>query len=232
MTTTPPTAITFHQTKSLEAMAPVIKELLGHDLVEWCIDKDHGVITTYNEAVARVCTLLKDDPRLYFHQLIDICGVDYHPHTPRFEVVYHLLSTIHNQRLRIRIKADESMRFPTLSTVFKAAPWYEREVFDLYGIVFEGHGDLRRILTDYHFDGHPLRKDFPLMGYVEPRYDDTEKEVIYGSVTLPQDFRSFHTMSPWEGDWSDLLSQERLKGVQDALKNSDKDSNIPKGDKA
>jgi NADH-quinone oxidoreductase subunit C len=161
----------------------------------------HGelVLKTRAEAIVKVLTFLRDDPNCKFGVLIDICGVD-HPDRPqRFEVVYNLLSLHHNQRVRVKLGTDEETPVPSVTAVYNAAGWYERETWDMYGIYFSDHPDLRRILTDYGFEGHPLRKDFPLTGHVELRYDDELKRVVYEPVTLTQEFRDFDFMSPWEG---------------------------------
>ena len=149
--------------------------------------------------IARVLAALRDDGQCLFEVLIDICGVDYPEREKRFDVVYHLLSPRRNQRIRIKCEADEDTAVPSAVEVFPAANWFEREAYDMYGILFSGHPDLRRLLTDYGFQGHPLRKDFPLTGYVEVRYDDAQKRVVYEPVKLTQEFRSFDFMSPWEG---------------------------------
>lgn len=151
------------------------------------------------EHIVRILTFLRGDTSCQFKQLIDLCGVDYPEREPRFEVVYHLLSIRLNQRLRVKIRAREEAPVPSVCGVYTAAGWYEREAWDLYGILFAGHGDLRRILTDYGFEGHPLRKDFPLTGFVELRYNDDLKRVAYEPVSLTQEFRNFDFMSPWEG---------------------------------
>ena len=142
---------------------------------------------------------LRDDPRCQFQTLVDICGVDYPERAQRFEVVYHLLSMKKNKRIRVKIRTDETTPVPSLIPVWPAADWNEREAFDMYGILFDGHPDLRRILTDYGFQGHPLRKDFPLTGHVEVRYDPEQQRVVYEPVKLPQAFRNFDFLSPWEG---------------------------------
>jgi NADH-quinone oxidoreductase subunit C len=142
---------------------------------------------------------LRDDPRCMFQTLVDICGVDYPERAQRFDVVYHLLSMRKNKRIRVKIRTDEATPVPSLIPVFPAADWNEREAFDMYGILFDGHPDLRRILTDYGFEGHPLRKDFPLTGHVEVRYDPEQQRVVYEPVKLPQAFRNFDFLSPWEG---------------------------------
>ncbi len=164
------------------------------------------------DAIVTVLTFLRDDSNCQFRQLIDICGVDYPGRERRFEVVYHLLSLRHNQRIRVKLSTDESTPVPSVTGVFSAAGWWEREAWDLYGILFSGHPDLRRILTDYGFEGHPLRKDFPLTGHVEVRYDDEQKRVVYEPVKLTQEFRSFDFLSPWEGMPPILPGDEKAEG--------------------
>jgi NADH-quinone oxidoreductase subunit C len=159
-----------------------------------------GEVTVFAEA-ARIVELmakLRDDPQLQFQQLIDLCGADYPQRPRRFDVVYHLLSLTKNRRIRVRVETDEDTPVPSTVGVYPAADWFEREAFDLYGIFFEGHPDLRRILTDYGFHGHPMRKDFPMTGYVEVRYDDELKRVVYEPVKAAE-FRSWDFLSPWEG---------------------------------
>jgi NADH-quinone oxidoreductase subunit C len=161
----------------------------------------YGELTIEAEAakVVEVAKLLRDDPRCQFVNFIDICGVDYPSREKRFDVVYHFLSPKQNRRIRLKVQADESTLVPSLTGVFPGALWFEREAYDLYGIMFTGHPDLRRILTDYGFEGHPLRKDFPLTGFVEVRWDDDAKRVLYEPVRLNQEFRDFDFLSPWEG---------------------------------
>ena len=149
--------------------------------------------------ILNILGFLRDDPICKFTQLIDIAGVDYPSKARRFEVVYHLLSMNHNQRIRVKITTDEDTPVQSCVPLFPNANWYEREAFDMYGIAFENHPDLRRILTDYGFEGFPLRKDFPLSGFVEVRYDEGRKAVIYEPVNLPQEYRSFDFLSSWEG---------------------------------
>jgi NADH-quinone oxidoreductase subunit C len=156
------------------------------------------LVVPSSEVVA-VLRALREDSQCLFEVLIDICGVDYPGREKRFDVVYHLLSLRRNQRLRIKCETDEDTPVPSAVEVFASANWYEREAYDMYGILFSGHPDLRRILTDYGFEGHPLRKDFPLTGYVEVRYDDDQKRVVYEPVKLTQEFRTFDFESPWEG---------------------------------
>jgi len=161
--------------------------------------------------IVNVLTFLRDDPICKFTQLIDIAGVDYPARERRFDVVYHMLSMAQNQRIRIKITTDEDMPVLSCAAVFPNADWYEREAFDMYGIVFDNHPDLRRILTDYGFEGHPLRKDFPLSGFVEVRYDEGRKAVVYEPVNLPQEYRSFDFLSPWEGGEYELPGDEKAE---------------------
>jgi len=156
-------------------------------------------VTARADKIVSILTGLRDDAHYKFVQLIDICGVDYPARAMRFDVVYHLLSLTHNIRIRIKVQADEEVPVPSVVGVYPAANWYEREVWDMYGVMFDDHPDLRRLLTDYGFQGHPQRKDFPLTGYVELRYSEEERRVVYEPVNLPQEFRDFDFMSPWEG---------------------------------
>ena len=154
---------------------------------------------------------LRDDPRLAFINLTDVCGVDWPEREKRFDVVYHLLSPRQNVRIRLKVMTDEATPVPSITPVFPGADWFEREAYDFYGILFTGHPDLRRILTDYGFEGHPLRKDFPLTGFVEVRYDDEQKRVVYEPVKLAQEFRDFDFLSPWEGTDYVLPGDEKAK---------------------
>ena len=163
------------------------------------------------DEIGRVLTFLRDDPRCLFVSLMDLCGADYPGRVKRFDVVYHLISYRHNARIRIKVEADEVTPVPSVIDVYPTANWFEREAYDLYGILFSGHPDLRRILTDYGFEGHPLRKDFPLTGFVEVRYDDEQGRVIYEPVKLQQEFRNFDFLSPWEGTDYVLPGDEKAK---------------------
>ena len=154
-------------------------------------------LTVPRESIVEVCRTLRD--RFDYQQLMEIAGVDYPSRPERFEVVYHLLSLTKNHRIRVRVSADEDSPVPSVTSLWPVAGWLEREVFDLYGVIFDGNDDLRRILTDYGFRGHPFRKDFPLSGYVELRYSEEQKRVVYEPVSLPHDFRAFDFLSPWEG---------------------------------
>ncbi len=157
-------------------------------------------LTVKRESLIKVATFLRDDAAMLFTILLDVCGVDYPERPERFEAVYHFLSIRHNQRIRLKVITNETTPVPSLVDVFPTAGWFEREAWDLYGILFAGNPDLRRILTDYGFEGHPLRKDFPLTGFVQARYDEEQKRVVYEPVKLTQEFRSFDFLSPWEGD--------------------------------
>jgi len=159
--------------------------------------------------VVRLLRFLRDDQQCNFETLIDICGVDYPERSDRFEVVYHLLSMRMNHRIRVRIRTDEETPVPSATAIWPAANWFEREAFDMYGIQFADHPDLRRILTDYGFEGYPLRKDFPLTGNYEVRYDDLEKRVVYEPVQLTQEYRNFDFLSPWEGMTSQMPGDEK-----------------------
>jgi NADH-quinone oxidoreductase subunit C len=168
-------------------------------------------VTVSARDIISVMRFLRDDPRCQFWNLIDITAVDWPAREQRFDVVYHLLSPKHNVRIRVKAPTDEATPVPSIIEVFPGADWLERETYDLYGIVFTGHPDMRRILTDYGFEGHPLRKDFPLTGFVEVRYDDELKRVVYEPVRLTQEFRNFDFLSPWEGTEYVLPGDEKAK---------------------
>jgi NADH-quinone oxidoreductase subunit C len=184
---------------TLEELASHVDAKLPGTVLERAIALGELTLVVAPAEIVRVLTALRDDGECLFEVLIDICGVDYPEREKRFDVVYHLLSPRRNQRIRIRCETGEDNPVPSAVEVFPAANWFEREAYDMYGILFSGHPDLRRLLTDYGFQGHPLRKDFPLTGYVEVRYDDAQKRVVYEPVKLTQEFRSFDFMSPWEG---------------------------------
>jgi NADH-quinone oxidoreductase subunit C len=164
--------------------------------------------------IVRVLTFLRDDPNCLFKMLIDICGVDWPQREKRFDIVYHLLSLSKNQRIRVKLETDENTAIASVVPLFPAANWFEREAFDMYGVTFADHPDLRRLLTDYGFSGFPLRKDFPLTGHVELRYDDDLKRVVYQPVQLVQEFRDFDFMSPWEGARYILPGDEKAEVVK------------------
>ena len=165
------------------------------------MDYAHGELTVLakREQIVELMRFLRDDSQTMFWNIIDLCGVDYPQRKERFEVVYHVLSPRLNARLRVKVSTDEETPVPSITEIYPGANWYEREAWDMYGILFTGHPDLRRLLTDYGFEGHPLRKDFPLTGYVEVRYDDEVKRVVYEPVNLRQEFREFDFESPWLG---------------------------------
>ena len=193
----------------LTDLESVISEKLGDAVIARKVAVGELTFTVAVSRIADVLKTLRDDPACRFEVLIDICGVDWPARAARFDVVYHLLSPRLNQRVRIKLETDEDTAVPSVIDVFPAANWYEREAYDMYGILFTGHPDLRRLLTDYGFQGHPLRKDFPLSGYVEVRYDDEAKRVVYEPVRLVQEFRSFDFESPWEGPDYTLPGDEK-----------------------
>jgi len=197
-----------------------VKAAIGAAFLSAKDEVDEVSIDVARESVADVLTTLRDD--FDYQQLMEIAGVDYPERAERFEVVYHLLSVTKNHRLRIRVSTDEEQPVPTVTGVYPVAGWLEREVFDMYGVIFAGHPDLRRILTDYGFRGFPQRKDFPLTGYVELRYSEEEKRVVYEPVSLAQDFRTFDFLSPWEGAEyvipGDEKAQPEAKGAPTPLK--------------
>jgi NADH-quinone oxidoreductase subunit C len=173
----------------------------------------HGELTITvppGDIVAAV-RALRDDERCHYFSIVDITAVDWPSRERRFDVVYHFLSPTHNRRIRVKIEVGETASVPSIIDVFPGADWFEREVYDLYGVPFTGHPDMRRLLTDYGFEGHPLRKDFPLTGFVEVRYDDEQKRVVYEPVRLAQEFRTFDFLSPWEGPDYPLPGDEKAK---------------------
>jgi NADH-quinone oxidoreductase subunit C len=200
------------QGASVIGLAEQVGQKLGGSVRDQVLRFDEVTVTVARDDVVKVMTTLRDDPAFRFEVLIDLCGVDYPARDERFDVVYHLLSPRKNLRIRVKVTTDEDHPVPSLVDVFPAANWFEREAYDMYGILFSGHPDLRRLLTDYGFEGYPLRKDFPLTGYVEVRYDDEQKRVVYEPVRLNQEFRSFDFESPWEGTDYVLPGDEKAKG--------------------
>ncbi len=195
----------------LQALSDHIASSLGEAIKSRAIAFDELTLVARREDIVRVATFLRDDPQCRFVCFIDICGADYPAREKRFDVVYHFLAPHHNRRIRVKVETDEVTPVPSLVGIWPAANWFERETYDLYGILFSGHPDLRRILTDYGFEGHPLRKDFPLTGYVEVRYDDGQGRVVYETVKLNQEFRNFDFLSPWEGTDYVLPGDEKAK---------------------
>jgi NADH-quinone oxidoreductase subunit C len=182
-----------------EMVAGLLKTAgLGEAIQAQRVEHGRAILTIAREHLLVVMTYLRDAPELMFKQLVDVCGADYPTRPERFEVVYNLLSLKYNQRLQLKVITDENTPVPSVVGLFNSANWFEREIWDLYGVYFSDHPDLRRILTDYGFDGHPFRKDFPLTGYVELRYSEEQKRCVYEPVSLTQDFRSFDFLSPWE----------------------------------
>ncbi|PTM43244.1 NADH-quinone oxidoreductase subunit C [Bosea sp. 124] len=197
--------------EALVALGEEVKAALPGAVTEAVVA--FGELTVHAEAasIVNVMRTLYTDPRFRFVNFTDIAGADYPGREKRFDVVYHLLAPYSNRRVRVKVQTDEATPVPSVIEVFPAANWFEREAYDFYGILFSGHPDLRRILTDYGFEGHPLRKDFPLTGFVEVRYDDEQKRVVYEPVKLNQEFRNFDFLSPWEGTDYVLPGDEKAK---------------------
>jgi len=184
---------------TLADLGAAIAEAAGPAVQEVFVERGQElVVRATRQGLLPLMTLLRDEPRLAFEQLMDLCGLDWPDRAERFEVAYNLLSLTHNRRIRILVSTDEATPVPSVAGIWATATWFEREAWDMYGIVFEGLSDMRRLLTDYGFEGHPLRKDFPLTGHVEVRYDEARKAVVYEPVQLTQDFRNFDFLSPWE----------------------------------
>ena len=200
-------------TQALTEFGSTVATALDQNCLKVEVIRDELILWVPRTAIVPVLTYLRDDPRCLFKVLVDLCGVDYPERPERFEVVYNLLSLKHNRRIRVKVTTDEETPVPSVDGVYSTAGWFEREAWDMYGIFFADNPDLRRILTDYGFEGHPLRKDFPLTGFVEVRYDDDQKRVVYEPVKLKQEFRSFDFLSPWEGMNHLLPGDEKFKDV-------------------
>jgi NADH-quinone oxidoreductase subunit C len=203
-------------------MAETLSQLADHvvaafpgEAVKTSIQHDQLIVEVKRDSILKFLQFLHDDPTCCFEVLVDIAGVDYPDRVERFDIVYNLLSLKHNRRIRVKVTTDEDNPVPSVTSLYRSAGWYEREAWDLFGVYFSDHPDLRRLLTDYGFEGHPLRKDFPLTGYVEVRYDEEQKRVVYEPVRLKQEFRSFDFMSPWEG------MNELLPGDEKATKSGE-----------
>ena len=188
----------------------ILKGLPGA-VTGFAVVREELTVAAQADRIVEVLSYLRDDAAMRFVNFIDLCGVDYPAREKRFDVVWHLLSPKYNRRVRVKVQTDETTPVPSTADVFPAANWFEREAYDLYGILFSGHPDLRRILTDYGFEGHPLRKDFPLTGFVEVRWDDEQKRVVYNPIRLSQEFRQFDFLSPWEGTDYVLPGDEKAK---------------------
>ncbi|MBY5837173.1 NADH-quinone oxidoreductase subunit C [Rhizobium leguminosarum] len=197
--------------EALTELASYLGEARGSLIAASQMKYGELTLTTTGENLVALLTFLRDDAKCGFVNLIDICGVDWPQRELRFDVVYHLLSPKKNLRIRVKVATDEDTPVPSACPVYPGADWFERETWDMYGVLFTGHPDLRRILTDYGFEGHPLRKDFPTTGFVEVRYDDAAKRVVYEPVELKQEFRNFDFMSPWEGTEYVLPGDEKAK---------------------
>lgn len=198
--------------QSLNELVEYIRAQKPNQVVGVDFNNNEVVITARPEHIVGLMTFLRDDPQCLFKVLVDICGADYPQRYRRFDVVYNLLSISHNQRVRVKIETDAVTPVNSIQSIFSSAGWYEREAWDMFGIMFADHTDLRRLLTDYGFEGHPLRKDFPLTGFIETRYDDEKKRVVYEPVKLTQEFRRFDFMSPWEGARHVLSGDEKSEG--------------------
>ena len=196
----------------LEKFGEMIASALGSAVTNRHVAYGELTIATTARHLLKVMTFLRDDTRCLFCNLIDVTAIDWTGREQRFDLVYHLLSPKQNARIRVKLPTDEKTPVPSIIDVFPGANWFERETYDLYGVLFTGHPDMRRILTDYGFEGHPLRKDFPLTGFVEVRYDDDAKRVVYEPVRLTQEFRNFDFLSPWEGPEYPLPGDEKSKG--------------------
>lgn len=204
--------------QALKELGDVVAAKFGDDVLTVEVKLGELMVTVKRPAILAVLRFLRDDPAGSFEQLTDITAVDYPERFERFEVVYQMLSYKHNRRMRVKLTTDEDTPVPSAVAVYSAANWFEREAWDLFGVFFDDHPDLRRILTDYGFEGHPFRKDFPLTGYVEARYDEDQKRVIYEPVRLTQDFRSFDFLSPWEGMTNVMLPGDEKAALQDGSK--------------
>lgn len=197
--------------EALQILAAHIEKALPGKVTSAAIAYGELNIRAEASSILDVLRFLHDDPDCAFINFIDICGVDYPARAKRFDVVYHLLSPKHVRRIRVSVETDEKTPVPSATVIFPGALWFEREAYDMYGVLFSDHPDLRRLLTDYGFEGHPLRKDFPMTGFVEVRYDDAQKRVVYEPVKLTQEFRNFDFLSPWEGTDYVLPGDEKAK---------------------
>ncbi len=197
--------------EALTELSSYLSEARGSLIAASQLKYGELTLTTTGDNLIPLLTFLRDDARCGFVNLTDICGVDWPQRELRFDVVYHILSPKKNLRIRVKVATDEDTPVPSACAVYPGADWFERETWDMYGVLFTGHPDLRRILTDYGFEGHPLRKDFPTTGFVEVRYDDAAKRVVYEPVELKQEFRNFDFLSPWEGTEYVLPGDEKAK---------------------
>jgi len=206
------THITVPSNEALVRLGEAAVAKSGGAVGEYLIAYGEVTLLADRDRIVQVLTMLRDDPEFQFQQLIDLCGADYPDRAQRFDVVYHLLSLTKNLRVRIKVATDADTPVPTAIPAYPCADWFEREAFDMYGILFADHPDLRRLLTDYGFTGHPLRKDFPMTGYTEVRWDEEQRRVVYEPVRLVQEFRQFDFLSPWEGAKYVLPGDEKAGG--------------------
>ena len=197
--------------QALEDLGDYIAGHLSEEIDGHKVAHDELMLLARPDSVLKVMRFLRDDSQCLFKSLVDVCGADYPEREKRFDVVYNMLSVSHNERIRVKVAVGEGEAVPSVAPLFPTANWFERETWDLYGVFFTNHPDLRRILTDYGFEGHPLRKDFPLTGHVEVRYDDEQQRVVYEPVRLTQEFRSFDFLSPWEGMMRQLPDDEKAE---------------------
>jgi len=197
--------------QALKELGEYVQDTLGESIISNDVRLGELSIEIKRDDVLKVLKFLRGDVNCQFLTLLDVCGVDYPEDEERFEIVYHMLSMTHNTRIRVKLRTDEDTPVASVTSLFNAANWWEREIWDMFGVAFIDHPDLRRILTDYGFEGHPLRKDFPLTGYVEVRYDDEQKRIVYEPVKLTQEFRSFDFLSPWEGVQRMLPGDEKAE---------------------
>jgi NADH-quinone oxidoreductase subunit C len=197
--------------ETLNELGEMLARELGEAVTGHAVAFGELTVTAEADAIVKVIKFLRDDPRCQFWCIIDVTAIDWPARERRFDVVYHLLAPKPNRRIRVKVANGESTPVPSIIEVFPGADWFEREAFDLYGVLFTGHPDMRRLLTDYGFEGHPLRKDFPLTGFVELRWDDEQKRVVYDQVRLAQEFRDFDFLSPWEGPDYPLPGDEKAE---------------------
>jgi len=205
---------------TLNELGQTITNALGGSVTSYAVTRGELTVTAKAVDIVKIATFLRDDPTCLFSSIIDVTAVDWPGRDKRFDVVYHFLSPRINQRIRVKVGLGETEPIASLIGVYRGCDWFERETYDLYGVLFTGHPDMRRILTDYGFDGHPLRKDFPLTGFVEVRYDDEQKRVVYDKVQLAQEFRTFDFLSPWEG--TDYVLPGDEKAEQNTVKGGGK----------
>ncbi len=204
-----------HDTVALKDIAERVVLKFGHNIIDWHFAGDELVVEVILKELHNLLAFLKEDKSCLFEQMMDVTAVDYPAREARFDIVYNLLSMSHNQRIRIKSKVKEDEHVPTVTDLWLCANWWEREVWDMFGIIFDGHPDLRRILTDFGFEGHPLRKDFPFTGYVEVRYDETQKRVIYEPVQFAQEYRSSQSPSVWGEHMEQAMIDAQKKGDQE-----------------